>query len=202
MPPKAKFTREEIVRAALELTKEQGRAGLTARARAAALGCSAKPIFGLFQNMEEVQREVWIAANGLYQDYLRQDMSSGQYPPYKASGMAYIRFAKEERELFKLLFMGDQSEEARRTQDRQLQPILDLIQKSLGFSRENAYRFHLELWIFVHGMAAMIATSYLDWDADFISGALTDTYTALKRHYQKEENHDGSDPDRGPDQTV
>ena len=51
-------------------------------------------------------------------------------------------------------------------------------------------------------MAAMIATSYLDWDADFISGALTDAYTALKRHYQKEENHDGSDPDRGPDQTV
>ena len=38
-------------------------------------------------------------------------MSAGQYPPYKASGMAYIRFAREQRELFKLLFMRDRTNE-------------------------------------------------------------------------------------------
>ena len=77
---------------------------MTARALATELGCSVKPIFGLFKNMEEVQQEVLIAANLLYQNYLQEDMAKGKYPPYKASGMAYIRFAKEERELFRLLF--------------------------------------------------------------------------------------------------
>ena len=33
------------------------------------------------------------------------------YPPYKAMGMGYIRFAAEERELFRLLFMRDRSGE-------------------------------------------------------------------------------------------
>lgn len=105
MPPKNKFTRDEIIRSALNVTRERGIAGLTARALAAKLGCSVKPVFGLFQNMEEVQREVLAAAGTIYQDYLQQDMLRGMYPVYKASGMAYIRFAKEEKELFKLLFL-------------------------------------------------------------------------------------------------
>ena len=104
MPPKFKFTRDEITNAALNVTRKNGISGLTARALAAELGCSVKPIFGLFKNMEEVGQEVFIASDLLYQNYLREDMAKGKYPPYKASGMAYIRFAKEERELFKLLF--------------------------------------------------------------------------------------------------
>lgn len=191
MPPKFKFTKEEITQAAVQVTKKQGKTGLTARALAAELGCSVKPIFGLFKNMEEVQQEVWIAANNLYQKYLHEEMVSGKYPPYKASGMAYIRFAKEETELFKLLFMCDRSKKEQEMQATQLQPIIELIQKNLGLSKERAYLFHMEIWIFVHGMATMIATSYLNWDMDFVSNALTETYSALKQYYCEEEKHNG-----------
>lgn len=104
MPPKVKFTREQIITAALNVTRKNGIVGLTARGLAAELGSSAKPIFGLFQNMEEVQKEVIAAANTLYQSYISRGMTEGKYPPYKASGIAYIQFAKEEKELFKLLF--------------------------------------------------------------------------------------------------
>ena len=100
MPPKCRFTREEIIQAALDLTAEKGVGALTARGLAQRLGSSAKPIFGLFANMEEVQQEVVKAANLRYQEYLRQDMSAGRYPPYKASGMAYIRFARTMRTVF------------------------------------------------------------------------------------------------------
>ena len=110
MPPKFKFTREEITQAALKVTRQNGMSGLTARALAEKLGCSSKPIFGLFRNMEEVQQEVMRGAQALYQSYLKEDMEKGKYPPYKASGMAYIRFAKEEKELFKLLFMRNRSQ--------------------------------------------------------------------------------------------
>ena len=89
MPPKFKFTRDEITNAALNVTRKNGISGLTARALAAELGCSVKPIFGLFKNMEEVGQEVFIASDLLYQNYLREDMAKGKYPPYKASGMAY-----------------------------------------------------------------------------------------------------------------
>ena len=49
MPPKFKFTRDEITNAALNVTRKNGISGLTARALAAELGCSVKPIFGLFK---------------------------------------------------------------------------------------------------------------------------------------------------------
>lgn len=183
MPPKFKFTRTEILSAALDITRENGMTGLTARALAARLGCSVKPIFGLFQNMEEVQQAVLAEAFRLYQSCLREDMSRGQYPPYKASGMAYIRFAKEERELFKLLFMRDRSDEKPEENEQELEPLIELIQKNTGIGREEAYLFHLEMWIYVHGIATMLATSYLDWDVEFVSRALTDAYIGLKYRY-------------------
>ena len=183
MPPKFKFTREQIVAAALEVTRKNGITGLTARGLAAELGSSAKPIFGLFQNMEEVQREVVSAANTLYQSYIKKGMADNKFPPYKASGIAYIQFAKEEKELFKLLFMCDRTDEKIEENREEIRPILDLIMKNLGIDENEAYFFHLELWLYVHGIATMIATNYLEWDIEFIDKALTDAYQGLKNRY-------------------
>ena len=183
MPPKFKFTREQIVAAALEVTRKNGITGLTARGLAAELGSSAKPNFGLFENMEEVQREVVSAANTLYQSYIKKGMADNKFPPYKASGIAYIQFAKEEKELFKLLFMRDRTDEKIEENREEIRPILDLIMKNLGIDENEAYFFHLELWLYVHGIATMIATNYLEWDIEFIDKALTDAYQGLKNRY-------------------
>ncbi len=183
MPPKFKFTREQVITAALNVTRKNGIAGLTARGLAAELGSSAKPIFGLFQNMEEVQREVIGAANMLYQSYIQRGMADGKYPPYKASGIAYIQFAKEERELFKLLFMRDRTGEKIEENREEIRPILSIIMKNLGLNEDEAFLFHLELWLYVHGIATMIVTNYLDWDTEFIDKALTDAYEGLKYRY-------------------
>ena len=192
MPPKFKFTRDEITNAALNVTRKNGISGLTARALAAELGCSVKPIFGLFKNMEEVGQEVFIASDLLYQNYLREDMAKGKYSPYKASGMAYIRFAKEERELFKLPFMRDRSREKIEENKEEIRPLMQLIQQNLGISEDEAYLFHLEMWLYVHGIATMIATSYLDWDDEFISRVLTDAYMGLKYRYTEGKDNAGN----------
>lgn len=192
MPPKFKFTRDEITNAALNVTRKNGISGLTARALAAELGCSVKPIFGLFKNMEEVGQEVFIASDLLYQNYLREDMAKGKYSPYKASGMAYIRFAKEERELFKLLFMRDRSREKIEENKEEIRPLMQLIQQNLGISEDEAYLFHLEMWLYVHGIATMIATSYLDWGDEFISRVLTDAYMGLKYRYTEGKDNAGN----------
>ncbi len=193
MPPKFRYTREEMIAAALELVRQGGKDALTARALGAKLGCSAKPIFGLFRNMEELEGEVIAAADAYYQKYLVQKMQEGQYPPYKASGMAYIRFSKEERELFRLLFMRDRSGEIIGENLEEIRPLLDLIRKNTGLSEREAYLFHLEMWIYVHGIATMLATSYLEWDAEFISNTLTDSYQGLRHRFCVERK----DPENG-----
>jgi len=138
--------------------------------------------------MEEVQQEVIAAAHTLYQSYLKEDMEKGEYPPYKASGMAYIRFAKEEKELFKLLFMRDRSVEKIEENRDEIMPLLQLIQKSTGMGEQEAYTFHVEMWIFVHGMATMIATNYLDLDEAYISKVLSDAYNGIVTRFEKEKD--------------
>ncbi len=183
MPPKFKFTKEEIINNALCVVREGGASALTARSLGERLGASSKPIFGQFQSMEEVQREVLVAANALYEEYLKTDMSEGRYPPYKASGMAYIRFASEERELFKLLFMRDRTGEKIAEDRESVRPIIEIIMKNLGISEDDAYMLHLQMWIYVHGIATMIATSYLNWDNEFVSRSLSEAYEGLRHRY-------------------
>lgn len=195
MPPKCKFTRQEIIHAALELTRKNGIDAVTARALGEQLGASSRPIFSLFKSMQEVQQEIIKASNALYQNYLKEDMQNGKYPPYKASGMAYIRFAKEERELFKLLFMRDRSHEVIPQNFSEVQPVINQLRENTGLSEQEANLFHLEMWVYVHGIAVMIATSYLNWEEEQISKVLTDGYQGLcARHCSrgKELEHEGS----------
>lgn len=183
MPPSVKITKDDIIKTAVDILKSEGETALNARNIACRLNCSTQPIFSNFENMGKLKAAVIEYANNLYRGFLDYDMHKGDYPPYKASGMAYIRFAREEGALFKLLFMRDRQGELI-TEDREsIRPMLDIIMKNLKLSEDRAYMLHLELWIYVHGIATMIATGYLDWNIDFISNALTDAYMGLKLRY-------------------
>lgn len=190
MPRKSMFTREEIISAALELARKGGLSVLTARALGAELGVSSRPVFGLFKSMEEVQQEVLKAADNLYQDYLKRDMEIGKYPPYKAIGMAYIRFAKEEKELFRLLFMRDRTHESIEEDRERIKPLLPFIQHNSGLNEEEAYMLHIEMWLYAHGIASALATSYLAWNEEFISKVLTEGYEGMKARYEKGKIYD------------
>lgn len=189
MPPKTRVEKEDIVKAAADIVRENGISALNARAAAAKLGISTQPIFSNYNSMEELKSDVLDYAYTVYAGYLERGMTSGEYPVYKASGMAYIQFAKEERELFKLLFMRDRTEEKTEQRNDEFKPIVGIIMKNLGLTEEEATMFHLEMWVYVHGIASMIATSYLEWDKETISRMLTDIFLGLKERYKnKEEN--------------
>lgn len=202
MPPKNRFTRQEVIEAALAVVRRDGMAGLTARALAAQLGSSARPVFSLFTNMEEVQRETLLAADGVYQAFLQAGMRDGRHPPYKASGIAYIRFAREEKQLFRLLFMRDRTGEAIVEDREPIRPMLSLIMEKLGVSEDEAVAFHREMWVFVHGIATMTATGYLDWDEAFVSRSLTDIFEGLKYRYLGGKDNGGDHLCAEPDKEV
>lgn len=180
MPPKIKVTKENILSAAVELVMECGAESLNARALAKKLGSSTQPIFSNYTSMEELKGEVIKSADDIYKSYLKTDMEKGQYPPYKASGMAYVRFAGEQRELFKLLFMRDRSKEKIPDGFDGINPIIEIIQQNTGLDRKAAELLHLEMWSCVHGIAVMTATGYLKLDTDTVSKMLTDIYSGLK----------------------
>lgn len=187
MPPRPKITKAAIAAAGLALVRSEGADALNARAVARALGCSTQPVFSNYDSMDDLRSDVIAAANERYQRAIAAAMADPALPPYKASGMAYIRFAKEEGELFKLLFMRDRSGETITENREEVAPLLALIAKNLGIGEEEAWRFHLEMWIYVHGIATMAATHYLNWDEETVSAFLTDAYQGIRSRYQRKE---------------
>lgn len=179
MPPKIKVSKEEILRSSIEIVREFGASGLSARSIAKKIGISTQPIFSNYSSMDELKKDVIIEADRIYRGFIEREIADRKYPPYKASGIAYIRFAKEERELFKLLFMRDRTDETPDYNVSNCDDVIEILRKKTGFEEDTARFFHTEMWIFVHGIATMSATSYLDIDYDMISRMMTDVFIAL-----------------------
>lgn len=182
MPPNVKVTKKDIINTALDMIRREGEAVVNARSVAAELGCSTQPIFSNFATMEELQNAVKRAAYDLYFDFLNKEATSGEYPRYKAFGMAYIRFARDEKELFKLLFMCDRKgEDISPTAD--FEESVKMIMQANGIGREKAELMHLEIWTSVHGIGTMLATSFLNLEWGLISNMISDVYQGIRARH-------------------
>ena len=101
MPPKPKYTKEEIVAAAFELTREKGIDAVVAREVGKRLDTSSSPIFTIWNSMDELRAEVRELAKEKYIQYM--DGIFDYTPSFKEFGMRCVRFAADEPNLFRLL---------------------------------------------------------------------------------------------------
>ena len=189
MPPKCKFTKEEIVKAALDLTRAEGIDALTARALGAKLGSSPKPIFTVFENMEEVQAEVRKAAKALYAGYIRAGLH--QELAFKGVGTQYILFAIEEPKLFQMLFMSEQPQKPSvggilPLIDESYEQILQSVQSGYGLGGKDAENLYRHLWIYTYGIAVLCATNMCSFTAEEISGMMTEVCRSLLKEIKRD----------------
>ena len=183
MPPSVKITKEEIINATVNIVRKNGARAINARTVASSLNCSTQPIFSNFETMDDLRIAVEKRADKIYNDYIIREIESKKFPEYKASGIAYIRFAKEEKELFKLLFMRDRTGEKIPEKIDFGNMIEGIVQSSTGLNSEDAKIFHLEMWAYVHGIATMFATGFLNLDWGIVSKMITDAYKGLRKQY-------------------
>lgn len=176
MPPKAKFKKEEIVSAALEIVRENGPEALTARSLGDRLGSSARPIFTVFESMKELQNSVIAAVNELYNSFVDEGMKEDI--PFKGVGKAYIRFAAEYPKFFQLLFMREQESVPDINNilgliDKNSEKILSSISGTYGLDDNQSRELYAHMWIYSHGIAVLIATKVCVFTADEVSRMLT-----------------------------
>ncbi len=189
MPPKAKFTREEVIEAALKIVMREGIENLTARALAGELGSSARPVFTVFSGMDEVQCEVQKAARALYNKMVEQGLKENL--AFKGVGKAYIRFAIEYPKLFQMLFMREKSTVPELNSvlgmiDENYGKILQSIESGYGLDIETAKEIYRHLWIYSHGIAVLLATNVCSFTADEISCMLIDVFSGVIRKDKSE----------------
>lgn len=182
MPPKAKFTKEQITKAALGVVSEKGAQALTAKELGAALGTSTTPIFTVFNSMQEVQDAVMLAAMEQFEEYAHKVSYMG--PVFKQVGMQMILFAKEEPKLYQLIFMSSINE-AQTFDDIYARlgsvadECLDVLQKDYDLNKDNAKTLFEHVWIHTFGIGALCATGMCDFSHEQIAEMLTQDFTAM-----------------------
>ena len=185
MPPKPKFTKEEIVAAALELVSEKGMSALTSRDLGARLGSSARPIFTVFDSMEEVQAAVRDAAMKHFESYAEKALH--YTPVFKQVGMQMILFAKEEPVLYQLGFMTRNHEvtcfdDIYERLGEVAYRCLDVIEQDYGLSRQDAKTLFEHVWIHTFGIGALCATGMCNFSEAQIIEMLGHDFVAMLVH--------------------
>lgn len=109
---------------------------------------------------------------------------------YKDIGINYIRFAKEEHELFKIMFNRKINEGAFDFIDLtgSAKTILETISKQTGMSNEDAKQFHLRMWLYVNGIASLVAHQTIEFSDDEIDYLLKEQYMSLLIYEVKKGN--------------
>ncbi len=195
MPPKAKFSREQIINAALAIVEDRGNDALTARSLGEALGSSARPIFTVFESMDEVQAEVEKAAKKIYKEYVEEGLS--RTIAFKGVGESYIRFAAEHPKLFRLLFMSEQKSNPSSGNvlpviEESYDAILNSITDGYGLNKKHAQSLYVHLWTYTHGIAVLIVTKVCAFSSEEISAMMTEVFKGLLIQYKTEEKNDRS----------
>ena len=182
MPQKAKFSKDEIISAAVYIVENSGLSALTARSLGKRLGTSPRPIFTTFESMDDVLNGVFGYANGLYQSYVAEGLNKS--PAFKGVGIAYITFAREHPKLFQLLFMKENSglpdlNSVLGIIEGSYEQILNSITKSYNIDGDFAKRLYLHMWIYSHGIAVLTVNKMCAFEAEEISGMLTEVCKSL-----------------------
>ena len=192
MPPKAKFTKEDIIDAGLAILRERDISAVTAREIGNYLGSSARPIFTVFDNMGEVLNGIEAKAREIYSEYVEQREIYSEYveqglqqtPAFKGVGQSYIQFAINEPKLFQLLFMRKTSGNIGVNRilpeiDDNYTDILKSITNEYPVSADDAVILYRHLWIYSHGIATLCATSMCRFTEVEIGIMLTEVFKAL-----------------------
>ncbi len=187
MPPIKKYQKEEIIDVTYNLVAKEGFKSVNARKIASILGCSVQPIFHNFSSMEELEQEVYHRIYSKYQEYMN-NIDPTKDKPYKQMGLAYIKFAQDYPEFFKVLFMQKTTLNAKEfiTSDDTGNNVIKIGQKLTKLSEEEQKKFHVKVWIFTHGIACLVATHTINFSNQEIEDLLETSVREMLNGYLRE----------------
>lgn len=185
MPPKVKFTKDEIVNAALNVARAKGLAAVTTRDIAAELQVSTRPIFTYFKSMSEVREEILHAAEKSYQEYLSVGLRENI--PFFGFGMQHLRFACEEPQLYRMLFLDSHAgkNRAMTTLDQARSLVHDSVTKIYLMDDKTADRLIRDMWLVVHSLGTLIVTGGCSYTMSEMGAILTGFCLSLCKAYKE-----------------
>ena len=186
MPPKAKFSRQEIIEAAVRITREKGINAVTAREVGAVLGVSSRPLFTYFDTVDALKREVYVYAKNVYKEYVANGLKMDI--PALGVGQQYLKFAREDPELYKYLFLAP-PDDVRGSVMEGLKLSQDLVRESVmsiyNMDADTADKYFRDLWLVAYSFTTLIVTGECPYNDEQISAMFTEFSLSICKAYKE-----------------
>ena len=175
MPRQPRFSKDDIVTAGLRIVKASGFEAISARALGKELGTSSSPMFTMFKDMNEVIDAIRTAAEKTFTE--RMKGVSGYFPAFKEFGLRLVAFAKEDPNIFQLLFLGkDARPEIAENIARE---CLGAVEQGYGLSPEQAELIFRQMWPVACGIAALCIKHPEDFPEKEVSKTLSYHFSGI-----------------------
>ena len=176
------ITREHILNAAHEVVSTEGFSGFTARNIASKMKSSTQPIYLEFKNMEEL-REAFFEE---VETYLRNDIFSKEISgdPLIDLTLNYVEFAKNEKMLFRALFVEDHAD-GKLLNEFGYQMFLEKTkdrEEYKGMNEETLHTTFLGNWITATGLASLATSGRMNATNDEMIAILKIVNKSLKNN--------------------
>ena len=158
MPKNIKITKKMILNAAFEITKKDGISKVSNREIAKKLNCSIRPIYYQFKNSDELFNSLYNMIHEYFYKFILANLND-KFPKYKQVGLNYIKFAREEKNFYQVLFLNKNCnlDTFNGNNDSNFNKVKDFIKISTNLSNGDINDFHFKMWTFCHGLATLLA---------------------------------------------
>jgi AcrR family transcriptional regulator len=197
MTQQAFFTREAVLNAVFEMTRESGWRSVSVRSIARRLGSSTMPIYSSLKSMADIERETRSRADELLREYQARPVSGN---PALDMAIGYVAFARREAHLFRFLYVDAPERRGPREQERQSaevvsRPANEGLRKLVAtLPALGSNPVILKSWIFVHGLASLLSSGALELPDDQVRGLLLDAGAAfLEQETSRKEGKESKD---------
>ena len=186
LPAARKVSKDEIVDAAIAVLRDDGFSAINARSVARKLGCSTQPIYFSFRNMDELKAALTERAIQMHTQRVRDSLRihEGSDSRYSSYGMGFVKFAAEEKQLFRWLYLEGKQLGPYRN-DVLLPEVIDVIVDEFGYCEDAARRFHQDMTYFAYGLAILANTNHLHLTEPELREAFRREFRALTAIYGK-----------------
>lgn len=177
MPPKPIIDKPNIMDAAIHLVREKGIDSINARSLAKTLGCSTKPLFRIYPNMNELKKDIKVELDRYYNSFMENRITNENH--LLSQGIAYIEFARSEKMIFNALFMS------MTMAGSSLQDIIhaewnrasiENVKKVTGLSTSKSEMLFINCWLYSHGIATQIVSNDISISSDMVTELMTNAF--------------------------
>ena len=181
MPPKQRFSSDDVIDAAFAIVRRHGWEGLSARTIAKELNASTRPIYDHLQSMKNIEKGVVKKALAFFVETIGQDRTGDKWLD---QALGYVLFAAKEKHLFRCI--NDEQhiqfqKEFAREHWVQLGEQLDGDERFHDLAEEDINRIRVTRWFLVHGISYLASSGWMalpesaaDMVSDVLGMSLTD----------------------------